>query len=75
MSGQHPVIENLWAIETAPKQKRVLAVMWTEHDIATCDGNHLSVDTTGWLWCPVSGCTVQFDPEAKCPDHGQRGDA
>lgn len=49
--------------------KRVLAVLWEDHDPLTCDGDHLELDTTGWLSCPVSLCRWQFDPESRCPDH------
>ena len=65
----HPFIEGVQAIETAPRQKRVLAVLWGEHDRLTCDGQDLSIDTTGFLRCPVSRCRWSFDPEFLCPEH------
>lgn len=66
----HAVIVNVFAVATAPRKRRVLAVEWAEHDIASCDGNHLEIATDGWFRCPVAGCRWQFDPGSKCPVHG-----
>ena len=64
----HAVVANLVAVPTG-EGKRVLAVQWAQHDVLTCDGNHLELQTDGWLYCPASGCTWSFDPESRCPDH------
>lgn len=71
----HSTVENLVAVEVAPRQKRVIAVEWGQHDPMNCDGQDLQIDTTGFLACPSSGCRWVYDPEARCPVHGERGDA
>ena len=71
----HSTVENLVAVETGPRQKRVIAVEWSQHDPLTCDGQDLDIDTTGFLRCPASGCAWEYDPEARCPDHGGPGNA
>jgi hypothetical protein len=67
----HPgaVVAQLVAVETGPREKRVVAVEWRAHDPLDCDGDHLLIETPGWLRCPVSGCGWAFDPEGSCPDH------
>ncbi len=71
--SDHRSVANLVGIETAPGERRVLAVEWEMHDPLTCDGKHLVIDTTGWLNCPVSGCSWSFDPESECPVHAGKG--
>lgn len=64
----HAAVENLYAVKTADGS-RVLAVEWQQHDVLTCDGEHLELNTDGWLRCPVSGCRWEYDPEFACPRH------
>jgi len=70
----HTTVENLVAVNT-PDGKRVIAVELLDHDPLACDGKHLEIDTDDFLACPSPGCRWQYDPEARCPVHGERGDA
>ncbi len=51
--------------------KRVIGVEWFQHDVLTCDGNHLDIDTSDFLRCAVPGCRWAYDPEFACPIHEQ----
>lgn len=72
MTGIHPVrrVAGVVAISPSGRRKRVLAVLWEDHDPLTCDGQDLAIETDGWFDCPVSLCRWTFDPETSCPEHG-----
>lgn len=70
----HTTVENLVVVDT-PDGNRVVAVEWLDHDPLTCDGNHLAVAVDEFLSCASPGCQWQYDPDARCPVHGERGDA
>lgn len=64
------VVENVIALPTGLRRKRAIAVEYLPHT-HLCDGEHLAIETAGWLVCPRTGCGWRMDPEfPKCPVHG-----